>query len=272
MFSKEGQELKTAQAQLESAEAELEELERHLSSFEAVLDARLGSLLDQLSMLNAETLALDDQLRRIREQRLFGSDVMQYLDGAPQPARPVNLADLPPRGLADRQAIHDQPDSQTAASRPLAPDIKALYRKLARRYHPDLARTDADRAESNDQMKLINQAYASGDLNALMKLAGMSPYSGLGYGQAPSMFDNPPPRFTSQLEETQYTLQRVRQQLHRLSSLPIIKLSLDVKLARHKGRDLLKEMSAELEYKIARKVAERDYLRSQIDASNANIL
>jgi hypothetical protein len=46
-----------------------------------------------------------------------------------------------------------------------------------------------------------------------------------------------------------------------------VKLSLDVKLARHQGRDLLGEMQAELQYKVARKLAERDYLRSQISAS-----
>jgi hypothetical protein len=62
-------------------------------------------------------------------------------------------------------------------------------------------------------------------------------------------------------------LGELRQQINRLSSLPIVKLSLDVKLARHQGRDLLREMEAELQFKVARKLAERDYLRSQIAAN-----
>jgi hypothetical protein len=38
-----------------------------------------------------------------------------------------------------------------------------------------------------------------------------------------------------------------------------------VKLAKRQGRDLLGEMAADLEHKIARKTAERDFLKSQFD-------
>jgi hypothetical protein len=71
----------------------------------------------------------------------------------------------------------------------------------------------------------------------------------------------------TEMEKTQWKLRELRQQIYRLGSLPIVKLSLDVKLARHQGRDLLGEMQAELQYKVARKLAERDYLRSQIAAN-----
>ena len=46
----------------------------------------------------------------------------------------------------------------------------------------------------------------------------------------------------TELEAAQRKLRELRQQINRLSSLPIVKLSLDVKLARHQGRDLLGEM------------------------------
>jgi hypothetical protein len=142
-----------------------------------------------------------------------------------------------------------------------------LYRRLARRYHPDLARNDADRAQSNDQMKEINLAYAAGGLPALMRLAGMNVPYGIDLGQ-PTLHPQlkPDPSMT-EMEKTQWKLRELRQQIYRLGSLPIVKLSLDVKLARHQGRDLLGEMQAELQYKVARKLAERDYLRSQIAAN-----
>jgi hypothetical protein len=59
----------------------------------------------------------------------------------------------------------------------------------------------------------------------------------------------------------------VRQEIARLSNLPIVRLSLEVKLKRHQGRDLLHEMASELSYKVARKTAERDYLQAQIKVS-----
>jgi len=85
--------------QLKSAQAELQALEKMLVSFENQVEARLGDLLDQLSDLNAEAFTLDQELRGIREQRLFGEGVIRYLDGAPRPVRPLNVNDLPPMVL-----------------------------------------------------------------------------------------------------------------------------------------------------------------------------
>ncbi len=261
------QELQAALSEIKSAEAELDELKQQLRRFEAQVDNHLGSLLDELSELNADTTSLDGKLRRIREERMFGSDLMQYLDGAPQPTRSINLEDLPPAELVQRNAVQAhaiRPDNPADQS---VPDIKVLYRKLARRYHPDLAGNDADRAQSNDQMKEINRAYAAGDLPALMRLAGVSTSYKAGFGLLPLQPETFPKPSPTQLEAAQRNLRELRQQIIQLGSLSMVKLSLDIKLARHQGRDLLGEIKAELQYKVARKLAERDYLRSQIAAS-----
>jgi hypothetical protein len=264
--------------QLEAARAELEALKRQVDSFEAVVDAHLGQLLDQLSQLNAATQRLGEELLTIRERRLFGEELIRYLDGAPRSVEPIDLDDLPPAGLSYRTAAQAQPAMQPMSSGLLPPDIKALYRKLARRYHPDLARTDADRAQSNEQMAEVNRLYQAGDLTALMRLAGISlPREGaspsVGLPRVAVMPEaRTPPGLASQQSLTEQEaldkeLKDVRQEMTRLSQMPIVRLSLDVKLARHQQRDLLGEIAAELRYKIARKTAERDYLRAQINAS-----
>jgi hypothetical protein len=269
MFRTPDQDLQETKSELQAAEAELDELKEQLRLFEAKVDARLGSLLDQLSELNGEAAALDAKLRHIREERLFGKDLMQYLDGAPLPARPANLDNLPPVHLPLRGNTELQPDGTVATTTTPLPDIKVLYRRLARRHHPDLARSDADRAQSNDQMKTINRAYAAGDLPTLMRLAGMSVPYGVDVSPTTTQMADLPKKPMTELEKIQERLRRTRQELSRLSSLPIVKLSLDVKLARHQGRDLLGELTHELQYKIARKTAERDYLQSQIKAAEA---
>jgi hypothetical protein len=259
------QELKQIRLELEAAEEELTDLNQQLRSFEALVDARLGNLLDQLSDLNAETISLDEKIREIREQRLFGTDLMHYSDGAPRPARPPSLKDLPPLGIAQRDALHATLDG-TSSEMPL-PDIKVLYRKLARRYHPDLARSDADRIQSNAQMAEINQAYNEGDLPTMMKMAGMAIPYGVNIPQPPLQPGGHPNKSLTEAEQLELKLKGIRQQINRLSNLPIVRLSLEVKLARHQGRDLLYEMASELRYKVARKIAERDYLLAQIKAS-----
>ena len=265
MFPRRSTHLEHVSAELKSAEAELDDLNRQLNSFESLVDSHLGSLLDQLSELNAETATLDSQLRQIREERLFGREVMHYQEGAPRPIRQSDLSDSPPHGISRRSAIHARADGQSAAEQAI-PDIKLLYRRLARRYHPDLARSEADRAASNEQMTEINRAYNAGDLKALMRLAGI----GLPYG-AP-LPETPLPgsrqsRQMSELEQGELRLKAVRQQINRMSNWPIVRLSLEYKLAQHQGRNLLREMAAELQYKVGRKLAERDYLQAQIKTS-----
>jgi hypothetical protein len=259
------QELESTLEQLKIAEAELSELNRQLSAFESVVDAQLGSLLDQLSELNAETASLDAALRHIREQRLFGSDLMQYLEGAPQSAQKSNQAEIPPLGLADRAAIHAKNGTPTGSDALPVPDIRALYRKLARRHHPDLARNSADRLAAHAQMAEINRLYQAGDLRALMRLAGVWLPYGMELPDDVSLLNGKTSAALSEQEQAEQKLKAVRMQINKLSNLPIIKLSLDVKLAQHQGRNLLREMAAELQYKVGRKVAERDYLKAQIN-------
>jgi hypothetical protein len=265
MHSRHSSQLRQPQNDLNSAEAELEDLNRQLSSFESLVDSYLGSLLDQLSELNTETAALDSQLRQIREERMFGREVMHYQDGAPRPTRQSNLSDPLPHGISQRSAIHARADGHSAAEQAI-PDIKDLYRKLARRYHPDLARSEADRAASNEQMTEINRAYNAGDLKVLIQLAGM----GLPYGVALPVTPLPGSKQSkqmSELEQAELKLTAVRQQITRMSNWPIVRLSLEYKLAQHQGRNLLREMATELQYKVGRKLAERDYLQAQIKTS-----
>jgi len=252
--------------QLKNAEIELDELNQQLLSFEALVDAHLGSLLDQLSELNDETAALNAQLKLIREERLFGKELMSYQSGAPQPVRPPKLGEIDPLGISHRAAIHAKADQVPGGQE--IPDIKVLYRKLARRYHPDLARTEADRTVSNDQMAEINQAYNEADLKKLMKLAGIA----LPYGvEIPSLEETTrQKRAINEYEQAERKLKTIRQQIARMSNLPIVKLSLEVKLAQHQGRNLLREMAGELQFKVGRKLAERDYLSAQIKASGGH--
>jgi hypothetical protein len=259
--------LQKARDELKDSQSELDELQKQIRVFEAQVDARLGDLLDLLIDLNAETAGLNERIREIREQRLFGGDLMSYTEGAPKPARPPNLKDLPPMGLDHRKAIYGMAERSSTSSELNIPDIKVLYRKLARRHHPDLARSDADRVQCNTQMAEINQAYNDGDLPTLMRLAGIVVPYGVEIPPAILPEVNRKNSQLSEAEQIERKLKAVRQQITRLGNLPIVKLSLEVKLARHQGRDLLHEMAGELRYKVARKTAERDYLKAQIMAS-----
>ena len=248
--------LRQAQEALATAEAEMEALQSELEQFEKQVDYLLGPLLDQLSALDAEVQALTSQLIDLREARLFGDRRASYTG--------PYFAHLPDPTVAEEGKKTTSPfatpppgQAAPALSDPQA-ELKALYRKLARRYHPDLARSDTERILNTEQMTIINQAYTTGDLQALRKLAGVFVQSTLPDYLRPSL-----PQ--SELERVQERLRQVQAQIKHLETLPIVKLSLEAKLARRQGRSLLTEMIIDLRRRLARKTAERDYLRSQLD-------
>ena len=49
------------------------------------------------------------------------------------------------------------------------------------------------------------------------------------------------------------------------AGVPVVQLSLDIKLARRRGRDLLEEMSVDIERRIVRATAKRDQLKAQLE-------
>jgi hypothetical protein len=254
-------ELAQASQQLRQAEAELASLEGEIRAFEGEVDAHLGSYLDQLSLLEADIQALTAEVQRRRDERLFGDQQVSYYTGAPRPGNPPPIYHPGSQPEAPSTTISPKPVSADQK-----PTLKELYRTLARRYHPDLASDEADRARRTEQMTAINQAFTAGDLAALQSLAELP--SEAGRIDLGSQFQDTHSEEDA-LATAQRRLRQVRQQIQALNRLPSVALSLEVKLARRQGRDLLSEMAADLKRKIARKMAEREYLRSQLAHSEA---
>lgn len=67
------------------------------------------------------------------------------------------------------------------------------------------------------------------------------------------------------MERCQRRLREIERELRQVAQRPSVQLSLEVKLARRRGRDLLGELARELEPKLARKTVERDMLKAQFD-------
>ncbi len=115
-------------------------------------------------------------------------------------------------------------------------------------------------------MAAINDAYAARSLIELVAIA-QSPEAMIDTGHVQ------PGQTEAQLVEVlqaeltrcQRRLRDIEKELRNMRFRPSVELSLEVKLARRRGRDLLAEMAAELEPKIARKTAERDMLKAQFD-------
>ncbi len=136
-------------------------------------------------------------------------------------------------------------------------ELKTLYRRLARRFHPDLATDPAERERRNRLMAEINAAYSERDLDALRLLVAQ-----------PENARIDEPIAVLQLRQ----LQQIHEQLARrigelrfrrseLFNGEMMSLKIQASLASHRKRDLLQEMADQLELDYRASLDRLDKLR-----------
>ncbi|MFN8459448.1 MAG: hypothetical protein U0401_33160 [Anaerolineae bacterium] len=236
-------EVEQAQNSLIEAEAQLADRLAEVNAFEFEFEARVGYLIDQLAALEADIERYMERLHLVRQKQLgqvYPSVDEQY-----------------------RRAWHTPPpDAPKPPPTPVSPgneaEIKQLYRQLARRFHPDLAVDEADRAQRTEIMTAINNAYAARSLAELMALAQTLNVGRLTLNVSLEALQG-------ELDRCQRRLREIERELQQIPQRPSVRLSFEVKVGRRRGRDVLGDMAAELERKIARKTVERDLLKAQFD-------
>lgn len=137
--------------------------------------------------------------------------------------------------------------------------LKKLYRLLARRYHPDLAIDDADRAYRNRIMVLINDAYAEKDLDALLALAEKDGIVSPDIPLAALHLQ----KLEAERNELAWRCSRLQGKYDDLLHCEMMRLKIDAALAQNKGRDLLREMAERAENEYWDCMARLDELRRE---------
>jgi hypothetical protein len=136
-------------------------------------------------------------------------------------------------------AVEDEP-SAADESHP-STDLKAAYREVAKRVHPDFAVNEGDRQKRESLMKEANSAYQRGDLEALRRILeeyGNSPQSISGTDGATDL-----ERIARQIAQIRRRLERIEQEIVALLASDIGNLKQRADAAWARGRDLLAEMA-----------------------------
>jgi HPt (histidine-containing phosphotransfer) domain-containing protein len=242
------------------AETQLAERLAAISAFEYQVRARLEGLTRRLDDLQDEI----DELRRLL--RRYQNDVFGEEDEALSSTSQKEQWRFDDRsGAAASGSFRYRPNMDTFAPKPLASDeaaaLKNLYRQLARRFHPDLALDDADRAHRTGLMMAINDAYTAGDLEKLQRLA-LEPSPDAGALKTDEQLAEALQR---EVERCRQRLQEIEQELAQLERHQSARLMKRAERAAAIGRDLLQEIAVDLRRRIAEKLVERDILEEQLD-------
>lgn len=240
--------------ELKAAEASLAERLTEVRAFESEFEARVGPLTDRLERLERQIRRYKDRIEMARNRDIFGN---AHLSVEEQYRRTWRTSTAEESEVAPK--LNPSADRET--------EMKQLYRELARRFHPDLAADEAERRRRHRKMAAINDAYEARSLAELVALAEQSSNI-IDTGRRPQQTETQRVNaLQAEIADVQRRLREVQRALRNLPHRPSVELSLAVKAARQRGRDLLAEIAADFEQKIARKTAERDMLKAQIEQS-----
>jgi hypothetical protein len=123
-------------------------------------------------------------------------------------------------------------------------ELKKLYRKLARKFHPDFAKDDKQREKFNKIMAEINEAYKNGDLETLERYMKQME-------QEERIAKETPEEKLSRLKKDYRilldVLAKLRSELEDLEASETYKLREKVNQAKKEGRDLLQELATNIQ-------------------------
>jgi hypothetical protein len=129
------------------------------------------------------------------------------------------------------------------------PEMKRLYREVAKRIHPDLTSDRDDRAKRQHLMAEANHAYEEGDEARLTKILDQyecSPESVQGEGPGAELV-----RVIRRLSHARGRLSELEAELQQLVRSDLYQLKERVSEAEKYGGDVLKEMTAKVDEQIA---------------------
>lgn len=255
---------------LRQLQAELAELRDHI----AAADLEIETLREQLSEFeayyHAQLRPEHEQVRRIRSWLQHverWSEILEQQVRAPTPEllvqRIERLEGRRGRELKQQQAAEQQAraaqvkaeSTAKTAAQPRAADLaerlKAAYHELARRFHPDLARTEEERLTNSQVMARINNLYRAGDLDRLVALREQARGGELDESQDLSLDEQ-----LTQLQERHAWFVAVEQNLQEeraaLEQSATCELWRNVQQAQVGGRDLFEELRQQTQARILR--------------------
>jgi hypothetical protein len=227
----------------------------------AELDLVIETLRDDLAAFEAHTQARlaeeHDALRRI-------DDVTRHLERWAQLLAEQPRESVGKRGYRleerRRRELHNRPSRQVEVSGAAEPEpeledpgepsdrLKAAYRSLARRFHPDLARTEAERVRHGQMMARINILYRQGDVARLEALAEQAKGGEL---EAEDVeVDEQLTVLEERLAWFEAVIDNLREERRNLESSATCELRRNVEQGAALGRDLIAELKEELRQRV----------------------
>jgi hypothetical protein len=232
----EERELARKRAEQEVIEAELADRELRAASLRAELAAFERRYLHFVGSRYAE---LDEWKAKLAERVAREQPDNERAQQAAKMARAI--------ASETKGAVGDEAAKEPRAFK-TSPEMKRLYRDVAKRIHPDLTSDRKDRAKRQQLMAQANQAYEKGDEARLAKILAeydCSPEVVEGDGTGAELV-----RAIRRVSQARGRLAEIEAEMHELVRSDLYQLKSRVEEAEKNGRDVFVEMTEKVEEQI----------------------
>jgi chromosome segregation ATPase len=238
------EQLAALRGRLGERESELAQLRAQLRTFESRYFRQVGGLYAELDEIEARIAE--------REVDLYDSDAArERAEEARQRAQETHEA-----------AFDEDEDAEEEFDPPVS--LKALFREVAKRIHPDFARDEAEQKHFTLLMARANQAYRRGDTETLQRL--LDDYREVAGALAGESAAAELLRVTRQIQHAERDLAALDVEQRVLLESEIAQLHLDAEEAAREHRDLLMEIATKVREQIAEAKRRFEFVDRQVTA------
>jgi hypothetical protein len=163
-------EIETRKRRIAELQSERDGLELSLSRFAVQLKGRVGNLRTELNRVRLQVQEYRRKIERLKEDETIDAASLEEQVAAEFAAR-AEQARAQEEAAAREGSRVERPRRSNRLDAESEAEILRIYRELAKRFHPDLARTEKERKRRSNLMLRINVAYSERDLLALQTIA-----------------------------------------------------------------------------------------------------
>ena len=225
--------------QVEELTVTMEDLKEEVDLFQHRYNAHVGRYYLELDEVDLETQEFRLRLQ-LRREEISEDEIEARVESCFRENRSrINAANEQSESEEDTE-INELPEDQ-------AKYLQTLYRKLAKRFHPDKSE-DADEQNRRLQlMPLINRAYKENDLQILERLSFGETEATL---QTEESISEKMERLHIELRSLNRATSELRSDINRVRAGRIYQLKQRVETAEKKGNDLLTTLAADIKRKV----------------------
>lgn len=239
-------EVHAKQNQIAELTLALEDLKLEVNRFETEYNAILGKLYVELDKVNLEIKEYTLRVQLIEKEAIVNKARIDDRVEESFKEERQRVFEYEHRAAQDSQKF-EKIQSEPEIDAITAKQLRKLYLKLAKIYHPDKAKTNTEREKNERMMSLINRAYEEKDARTLQRLVKSAKENEEILNEA---LHQKQQRLRTERNKLDEVIADLKAEIEEIKASGSYKLKTTVEQTRKRGEDILAKLAKDIRRKI----------------------